>query len=171
MATTTKEVMDIEGLGKYLQLAPVTLYKMVKEEKIPYRRIGKSLRFPKAVPEDVYIYMALKKSGLRFVKTYEAVAYMRNVANFGDRLKQARKYHSGKGSLENYFPPDSLKREYAIPRLQMFQTFVGFFLRKPVWIALYFFDVLLVRSLLWAGGRRKFQPLYEPYYSSKDLTA
>jgi len=135
------------------------------------RHFAKSLRFPKAVPEDVYIYMALKKSGLRFVKTYEAVAYMRNVSNFRDRLKQARKYHSGKGSLENYFPPDSLKREYAIPRLQMFQTFVGFFLRKPVWIALYFFDVLLVRSLLWAGGRRKFQPLYEPYYSSKDLTA
>ena len=49
MATPTKEVMDIEGLGKYLQLAPVTLYKMVKEEKIPYRRIGKSLRFPKGM--------------------------------------------------------------------------------------------------------------------------
>lgn len=40
-------VMDIEGLGKYLKLAPVTLYKMVKTGKIPCRRIGKSLRFPK----------------------------------------------------------------------------------------------------------------------------
>lgn len=40
-------VMDIQGLGRYLKLAPVTLYKMVKEGKIPCRRIGKSLRFPK----------------------------------------------------------------------------------------------------------------------------
>ena len=135
------------------------------------RHFAKSLRFPKAVPEDAYIYMALKKSGLHFVKTYEAVAYMRNVSNFSDRLKQARKYLSGKGSLENYFPSDSLKMEYAIPRLQMFKTFARFLLQEPIWIALYFIDVLLVRSLLWAGGRTKFQPLYEPYYSSKDLTA
>lgn len=41
------EVMDIQGLGRYLKLAPVTIYKMVKEGKIPCRRIGKSLRFPK----------------------------------------------------------------------------------------------------------------------------
>ena len=135
------------------------------------RHFAKSLRFPKAVPEDAYIYMALKKSGLRFVKTYEAVAYMRNVSNFRDRLKQARKYLSGKGSLLNYFPSDSLKMEYTIPYWHMFHISVGFFLRKPIWTALYFFDVLLVRSLLWAGGRRNFQPLYEPYYSSKDLMA
>ncbi len=41
--------MDIQELAQYLKLAPVTLYKMVKEERIPCRRIGKSLRFPKAV--------------------------------------------------------------------------------------------------------------------------
>ena len=49
MATATQEIMDIEGLGEYLQLAPVTLYKMVKEGRIPCRRIGKSLRFPKGM--------------------------------------------------------------------------------------------------------------------------
>lgn len=43
----TDEVMDIRGLSRYLKLAPITLYKMVKEGKIPCRRIGKSLRFPK----------------------------------------------------------------------------------------------------------------------------
>lgn len=43
------DVMDIRGLSKYLKLAPVTIYKMVKEGRIPCRRIGKSIRFPKGM--------------------------------------------------------------------------------------------------------------------------
>lgn len=49
MVSMTTEVMDIQGLARYLKLAPVTLYKMVKEGKVPCRRIGKSLRFPKGL--------------------------------------------------------------------------------------------------------------------------
>lgn len=48
----SNEVMDIDGLAKYLKLAPVTLYKMVKEGRVPCRRIGKSLRFPKVLIDD-----------------------------------------------------------------------------------------------------------------------
>ena len=41
--------MNIPDLARYLQLAPVTVYKLVRENKIPVTRIGKSLRFPKAM--------------------------------------------------------------------------------------------------------------------------
>lgn len=42
-------VMDVPGLARYLKLAPVTVYKLVREKKIPVCHVGKSLRFPKEI--------------------------------------------------------------------------------------------------------------------------
>lgn len=44
----TSEVMDVEGVAKYLGFSSSTIYSKVRELDIPHVRIGASLRFPKA---------------------------------------------------------------------------------------------------------------------------
>ena len=41
------EIMTIEELAKYLDLAEGTLYKKVSNNEIPYAKLGNLLRFPK----------------------------------------------------------------------------------------------------------------------------
>lgn len=61
--------MDIDDLGHYLKLAPVTLYKMVKEGKIPCRRIGKSLRFPKEMIDQWLLQGETEKTVPSLIRT------------------------------------------------------------------------------------------------------
>lgn len=42
-----KEIMDLKELGKYLSFSQKKLYTLVKEDKIPYSRIGHQYRFIK----------------------------------------------------------------------------------------------------------------------------
>lgn len=43
----TREVMTVEDLGKYLQLHPMTVYRLVKTKVLPHFKIGKGIRFVK----------------------------------------------------------------------------------------------------------------------------
>jgi len=84
------EVMDIEGLSQYLKLAPITLYKMVKAGKVPCRRIGKSLRFPKSMIDrwlnEETVPDRIKPSVAQFAQRVRTC--------FGGRVKAVRLYGS-----------------------------------------------------------------------------
>jgi excisionase family DNA binding protein len=41
------EVMGIRGVAKYLDVAPVTVYRLLAKEKIPARKVGGQWRFVK----------------------------------------------------------------------------------------------------------------------------
>ncbi|PTX47839.1 excisionase family DNA binding protein [Melghirimyces profundicolus] len=43
----SKEVMNIEEAAQYLSISERTLYKMVKENRIPARKVGRQWRFHK----------------------------------------------------------------------------------------------------------------------------
>lgn len=43
----SKEIMTVEEVAAYLNLAPTTIYKKVEAREIPYAKIGNLLRFPK----------------------------------------------------------------------------------------------------------------------------
>lgn len=78
------QVMDIQGLSRYLKLAPVTLYKMVKEGKVPCKRIGNSLRFPKEM-----IDRWLCEADRVEPKTPPKIAKV--IAEFSSRIKRSLK--------------------------------------------------------------------------------
>ena len=42
-----KEVMNIHEMARYLDIHPQTLYRLVKQDEIPYFRVGKQIRFNK----------------------------------------------------------------------------------------------------------------------------
>lgn len=42
-----KEIMTIDEVAEYLQLHPQTVYKLVRENKLPHYRVGKQYRFTK----------------------------------------------------------------------------------------------------------------------------
>ena len=44
----TPEVMTIEELGEYLQVAKSTLYKLAQDGKVPGQKVGKHWRFSKS---------------------------------------------------------------------------------------------------------------------------
>lgn len=87
------EIMDIQDLGRYLKLAPVTLYKMVSEGKIPHRRIGKSLRFPKSMIDQ---WLAQPTPAELPVNIQKAVTNFSSQIKkkLGQRLKEIRLYGS-----------------------------------------------------------------------------
>lgn len=43
----SKEIMDLKELGEYLSFSHKKIYNLVKEDKIPYSRIGHQYRFIK----------------------------------------------------------------------------------------------------------------------------
>lgn len=104
------EIMDVSGLSKYLKLAPITIYKMVKGGKLPHRRLGKSIRFPKVMidrwlsqpeppnpsPPTLRIPEAVKGAVSKFVKEVRK--------ELGERVRDIRLYGSfarGEGRIDS----------------------------------------------------------------------
>lgn len=47
MAKVTKDILTIEELSEYLRISKSTLYKLVREGKIPSQKVGRHWRFSK----------------------------------------------------------------------------------------------------------------------------
>ena len=90
----SNEVMDIQGLSDYLKLARVTLYKMVKEGKIPCRRIGKSIRFPKEMIDQWLHQEQPQKKFLPMIQKCIERFTAQVRESVGDRIKEIRLYGS-----------------------------------------------------------------------------
>jgi excisionase family DNA binding protein len=51
MATRTKEVLNLDELGKYLEVSKSTLYKLAQRGGIPGQKVGKQWRFHRTAIE------------------------------------------------------------------------------------------------------------------------
>lgn len=130
------------------------------------RRTAAQIRWPIGVPEDAYIYLFLTSKNYRIVKS-QAKAYMKNVDNFSDRLKQNKKFLGGKKALGQYFPAEYLQTEYCIPKPLILKQLFRQVMKHPVWTVLSLVETFLTRTLnLFV---REFDSLYIPYMSSKKL--
>lgn len=136
--------------------------------KILSKNFAQRLQWPINVPEDAYTYFKLKELGLRVKKQKGARAYMRNVTNFNDQIKQSTKFQSGKEALKNYFPVSLLDNEYSVPPTLIFTLIAKELILSPFWFSLYLIEVAINRILTLKAD--KFNALYEPYVSSKKLT-
>ena len=63
MASTTNEergVMTVNEVSKYLRISRASVYRLVREGKIPVSRIGKHLRFRKKIIDKWLTHMEKK---------------------------------------------------------------------------------------------------------------
>lgn len=63
MARTTNEnqlLMTVNDVSEYLRISRASVYRLVKERKIPVSRIGKHLRFRKGVIDEWLTHMEKK---------------------------------------------------------------------------------------------------------------
>lgn len=51
-------LLDVKGISEYLKVSKTEVYKRIRENRIPYRRIGRGIRFKK---EEVDAYFDSKK--------------------------------------------------------------------------------------------------------------
>ncbi len=131
------------------------------------RNFTDNLTWPKDVPEDAFTYMQLNKLNFKIKRTRKAVAYIRNVNNFADRIKQCSKFQSGKKSLVKYFGDEAVNSEYKIPIFLIILETIKYFLRQPFWTLMYLFEVFINR--IYTKNAQEFKAKHEVYYSSKIL--
>ncbi len=58
-------VMTVDDVSKYLRVSRASVYRLVKQHKIPVSRIGKHLRFRKEVIGEWLTYMEKKNHDLQ----------------------------------------------------------------------------------------------------------
>lgn len=131
------------------------------------KEFSKKLRWPTNVPEDAYTFLLLTKLGFDVYREKGAKAYMRNVTNLNDRIKQVKKFRSGKKILLEYFSQDFINKEYTLPKKIIIKNITVNFIRNPYMTSLYIFELMLNRLLTMRA--KKFNALYHPYRSSKVL--
>src|SRR3990167_2430522 len=122
-------------------------------------------QWPENVPEDSYIYLWIAKNGYKIISQPNAKVLMKNVESFGDRLKQCKKYHSGKNSLKKYFNESFIDSEYDIPKSILLKYVFLDFLQNPFWMILVVSEMLINR--VFTSMSKNFNSLYLPYVSSK----
>lgn len=131
------------------------------------RKFSQGLKWPNDVPEDAYTYLLLTQLGFSLSRQITAKAYMRNVTNLNDRIRQVEKFITGKKALLKYFPEDFIKREYSLPRLLVIKNISIELFKNPIFTILYVFEVIFNRFL--TSRAKTFNELYIPYESSKEL--
>jgi cellulose synthase/poly-beta-1,6-N-acetylglucosamine synthase-like glycosyltransferase len=126
------------------------------------------LTWPDAVPEDAYTYLKAVELGVVIERNPKATAYMRNVTTPRDRLKQCKKYHTGKLALTKEFDSELIKNEYKIPAHIALKGALKHLIKNPLFTPFYLIEAGVNRVL--TNKKDKFNALYEPYYTSKTLT-
>lgn len=131
------------------------------------KAFAKKIRWPRNVPEDAYTFLFLSQLGFNLYRQKSAKAYMRNVTNLNDRLRQVEKFRTGKKALLNYFSEDLIEKEYTLPLKLVIKNLLIELFKNPILTTLYFLEVTLNRLLTFRA--KKFNALYRPYHSSKVL--
>ncbi len=131
------------------------------------RQFSEKLQWPTNVPEDAYTFLLLTKLGFDAYKEQGAKAYMRNVTNLNDRIKQIKKFRSGKMSLFKYFSEDFINKEYSIPKKLIIKYLTISFIKNPCMTIFYILELILNRLL--TMDAKKFNALENPHHSSKVL--
>lgn len=125
------------------------------------------LEWPKDVTEDSYAYLKLCQLGFSIVKQPNAIAYVKNVTNFEDRLEQSTKFISGKKLFIKYFSPEFVDNQFNIPKILIFKHLAKEFFQEPLLTILYLLQVISLR--LHTLRTPNFTGMYRPYQSTKKL--
>ncbi len=131
------------------------------------KNAANTLIFPNDVPEDAYTYMSLKKMGYDFVVNKRARVGMRHVSTLSERIRQVRKFKTGKIALEKYFKKSELMKEYAIPKSLLLKIIFTELQTAPVLTAIYLLELGLNR--IFTMRDTVFNALYIPNTTSKQL--
>ncbi len=131
------------------------------------REFAETLTFPPHTPEDSYAYLWLKHTGWEMRIAENARVYMRHVTNFSDRLRQCRKYRSGRRSLTKYFDSKYIDKEYKIPNTIQLLVFAQFLCKQPVLTILVLLETIINQILTY--NSKSFTALHETYSSTKTL--
>ena len=132
------------------------------------RRFYQKLQWPISAPEDAYVYFSLRRLGLKMFRSTQAKSLMKNVSNLTDRYKQCSKFQAGKKALKKYFDVSYLDNEYRLSFFLILKVVIYNLFKHPVLTGLYLAEVGINRII--TDNKTKFNPLYEPYLSSKRLT-
>ncbi len=128
---------------------------------------AKKLVYPADAPEDAFTYLTIKKYGYRFVISKDAKVGMRHVSTFAERIRQVRKYRTGRIAPKKYFRTELLNAEYTIPKILLAHSIAKALLASPLLTILYFVELVLNRLLTIRDNA--FNAFYVPYTSSKQL--
>lgn len=131
------------------------------------RNFASKLIFPTDVPEDSYTYFRLKQLGLQMIKQPSAKTYVKRAANLKEYIRRNKKFVGGKESLKKYFPKDLVNKEFSPPINLLIKHLLLAAFYSPLLTILYLLESLLVRAL--NIGVKEFNPLYQPFSSTKNL--
>jgi hypothetical protein len=131
------------------------------------RPFAENLEWPNDTLEDSFAYLRLKELGLKMIRQAKAQTYMRNTATLPDRLKQSKKYKSGKENLVRHFSAETIKKEHQIPAVLVVKSTFIHFTKEPFWTMLSVLEFCL--NALLSQKKSQYSPIHEIYKSSKHL--
>lgn len=124
------------------------------------------LRWPSAVPEDVYAFLWCKKNDIQCAFQKTALSYYKTPQRFSDLLRERQKIQSGEKALKEHFPDGYFGKIYRKPRSYMLKPFLYFLFRYPLAFTGYcILKVRLYKNLT----NRRFTDYWPTTYSTKLL--
>ncbi len=131
------------------------------------KQVFKKIQWPLDVPEDAFIYLYMRKTGMEIIKASNAIAYISNVQNIRDRIRQTRKFISGRKSLLKHFSEEFVNGEYNIPGRIFLKHLLSEFIQNPIVTIFCLSEILFNR--IFSFSLKQYDQLYVPYYSTKEL--
>lgn len=134
-----------------------------------HKKFYSQLIWPESVPEDSYLYFTCINLGFNYKVVKNANTYMRNVTNLKDRIKQCRKFHTGRKVLLKHFSARQVDEAFLVPKQLIIKYLTRHLFKNPILTISYIFEAILNRVIL--AKTNEYTHIYEPYNSSKLLRA
>lgn len=128
------------------------------------RNVYDRLRWPSAVPEDIYAYVWCKKHKVSVVFQKQAVCLYKTSQTINDLTRERQKINSGRGALNAYFSDPDFAYIYKKPLGFQLKTFFYFVSRYPF----HSIGYLLLKIFLTCNlSKKQFTDLWEITISTK----
>ena len=135
--------------------------------KVISRDIAETLRWPKNVPEDSYLFLDCLDKGYKVLYAPKAKIFYRSPSNLKDYFKKTSRYHISKGNVETYFNRNLLRKYLHIPLGLLFKLAIIFFKESPLQFFLYI--TILGSSKIYTLFISDYNPSWKPALSTKSL--
>ena len=129
--------------------------------------LAKSFKWPTSVSEDAYSYLSCLNAGYEFKYLPEVKIFYKSPDKLSDHLKQSTRFIHGPKTMSNYFPPDLVRSNYALPYSLTFKYMLKYFFKNPILFMSYLgvFGMSFMRSF----GKSNAKNLWSTSPSSKKL--
>jgi hypothetical protein len=149
------------GEGVYLQFRGCCL--------VLGRDFARRVQVPQGlVNDDAFLYLLARELGYRPRALPDATVWYLLPTTVRDHRGQAGRHQLGTAELARWFPPDVVRREYAVPRRLLLRTAAQQAVRRPIRLLGY---LLLQVAALRRGGRSSQVARWTPAESTKPKTA